>query len=268
MNKKKLWVMTCMLAFAVVIVPARLLENAFSQAVQGDDSQIPLLKGLKGVTVNIVQPVSGFEEKPKSNPVDVEKLHASVKRLLNEAGIKVVPNDADDPEIGHVVVTINVWKDRIYSKLIVQIKTELYQLAELVRDTRLRILVPTWSLGERSPEAEAPLIVTHSELARTIENEVQWQTKLLIRHYREVNPTLEPKHSRASLMTGTVRYVALEGGFFGIIADNGRRYNPVNLPREYAKDGLRIAFQAVASEDTVSIHMWGTLVKITKIAKL
>lgn len=70
------------------------------------------------------------------------------------------------------------------------------------------------------------------------------------------------------MMTGTVRYVSIEGGFFGIVADNGKGYDPVNLPREYAKDGLRIAFQAVPIEGGVSIHMWGTIVRIVKITKL
>jgi len=45
MNKKKLWVMICLLAFAAALIPARLLEKALSQAAQGDDSQILVLEG-------------------------------------------------------------------------------------------------------------------------------------------------------------------------------------------------------------------------------
>lgn len=267
MNKKKLWVITCLLAFAAAIVPARILEKAFSQAAQGDDSQILALEGLKGVSIQVVQPVSGFEDRPKFNPVNVDDLHTSVKRLLNEAGIEVVQNASDDPEIGHVVVTINVWKDRIYPKLIVQIKTELYQLAQLVRDTGLQIMVPTWPLGDKALEAETLLIVTHSELARTVQDEVQRQTKIFVRDYREANPTPEPKPDLTSMMTGTIRYVNLEGGYYNIVADNGKEYHPVNLPHEYRRHGLRVAFKAIVMKVDYSF-ISGTFVKITKITKL
>ena len=267
MKKKTLWIVTCLLGFAAALVPARLLEKAFSQAAQGDDSQILALEGLKGVSIQVVQPISGFEDRPKFNPVNVDDLHTSVKRLLNEAGIEVVQNASDDPEIGHVVVTINVWKDRIYPKLIVQIKTELYQLAQLVRDTGLQIMVPTWPLGDKALEAETPLIVTHSELARTVQDEVQRQTKMLVRDYREANPAPGPKVDLTSMMTGTIRYVSLEGGYYNIFADNGKSYHPVNLPHEYRQHGLRIAFRAVLLSHTVGFHS-GIYVEITRITKL
>ena len=268
MNKKELWVMTCLLAFGAALVPAGLWEKTISAGTQTDGGEILMLEGLKGVSIEVVQPVSGFEDRPKFNPVNVDDLHATVKRLLNEARLEVFEGASDNPEIGHVVVTINVWKDKIYTKLIVQIKTELHQLAELVRDTGLQIMVPTWPLGEKVFEAEAPLIITHGELARTVEDEVQRQIEMLVKDYLEANPIPEPKPDLTSTITGTIRYVAIEGGFFGIIADNGRRYDPVNLPPEYAKDGLRVAFQVVESRGTVGIHMWGTIVKIIKITKL
>ncbi|MCS7242333.1 MAG: hypothetical protein NZ706_06645, partial [Candidatus Caldatribacterium sp.] len=45
-------------------------------------------------------------------------------------------------------------------------------------------------------------------------------------------------------VTGTVVYVPLEGGFFGILGDNGVQYEPVNLPEEFRVDGLRVVFVA------------------------
>ncbi len=67
--------------------------------------------------------------------------------------------------------------------------------------------------------------------------------------------------------TGVVVYVPLEGGFFGIIADDGKRYEPVNLPGEFASDGLRVAFVAERAEG-VSAHMWGELIRLTHIEAL
>lgn len=33
--------------------------------------------------------------------------------------------------------------------------------------------------------------------------------------------------------TGTVKYIDLEGGFFGIIGDSGKNYDPINLSEEF-----------------------------------
>lgn len=67
--------------------------------------------------------------------------------------------------------------------------------------------------------------------------------------------------------TGRVMYVPLEGGFFGIVADSGKRYEPVNLPEDFRKDGLRVAFVAEPFEG-VSSHMWGELIRLVRIEEL
>ena len=63
---------------------------------------------------------------------------------------------------------------------------------------------------------------------------------------------------------GTVRYVPLEGGFYGIETDKGEKYLPFNLPEEFEKDGLRVWFKAEPKRDT-TIHMWGKPVEILEI---
>jgi hypothetical protein len=68
--------------------------------------------------------------------------------------------------------------------------------------------------------------------------------------------------------TGTVKYIDLEGGFYGIISDDGQQYDPMNLDQTYQKDGLRIRFQAKIRPDIASIHMWGIIIELTKIEKL
>ena len=70
------------------------------------------------------------------------------------------------------------------------------------------------------------------------------------------------------MITGTVRYNDLEGGFYELAADSGERYDPVNLPDEYKKDGLRVRFQIKEKKDMVGIHMRGKIVEVVKIEKL
>ncbi len=68
--------------------------------------------------------------------------------------------------------------------------------------------------------------------------------------------------------TGTVTYVDLEGGFYGIIGDNGEHYDPTYLGQEFQEDGLRVRFEAKIREDIASTHMWGTMIEISSIEKL
>jgi hypothetical protein len=65
--------------------------------------------------------------------------------------------------------------------------------------------------------------------------------------------------------TGTVKFVDLEGGFYGIVGDDNKQYEPMNLEQTYQKDGLRVRFQAKIRQDMASIHMWGTIIEITRI---
>ncbi|MDH7569123.1 MAG: hypothetical protein QHJ73_06005 [Armatimonadota bacterium] len=68
--------------------------------------------------------------------------------------------------------------------------------------------------------------------------------------------------------TGTITYIALEGGFYGIVGDDGHRYDPVNLPKEFQQNGLRVRFEVRPRPDMASFHMWGILVEVVSISKL
>lgn len=69
-------------------------------------------------------------------------------------------------------------------------------------------------------------------------------------------------------IVGTVRWVELEGGFFGIVADDNTRYEPLNLPEAYQQDGLRVRLSARIRNDYASIFMWGTIIEILDIQSL
>ena len=68
--------------------------------------------------------------------------------------------------------------------------------------------------------------------------------------------------------TGTVVYISIEGGFYGIKADDGKAYDPMNLPAEFRKDGLRVRFEAKELKGAASFHMWGIIVEIVHIQAL
>lgn len=68
--------------------------------------------------------------------------------------------------------------------------------------------------------------------------------------------------------TGTVLYLDLEGGFYGIQADSGEKYRPVDLPKTYASHGLRVRFCADPIPGMMGIHMWGVPVTVREIEAL
>jgi hypothetical protein len=68
--------------------------------------------------------------------------------------------------------------------------------------------------------------------------------------------------------TGRVRYIALEGGFYGIYGDDGVGYDPINLSTEFQKDSLRVIFEGKILTEQASTHMWGRLIELKKIEKL
>lgn len=67
---------------------------------------------------------------------------------------------------------------------------------------------------------------------------------------------------------GTVKFISLEGGFYGIIADDNKNYHPLNLSKEFQTDGMRIRFKYIERKDMASIHMWGIIVEIKEINEL
>lgn len=71
-----------------------------------------------------------------------------------------------------------------------------------------------------------------------------------------------------TLIRGTVKFIEFEGGFFGIITDDGAKYDPINLPNEFKVNGLRIEFNFNERKGGMSFHQWGTIIEITEIKEI
>ena len=91
---------------------------------------------------------------------------------------------------------------------------------------------------------------------------------------RDLNLTEEKTHSiRLKLkegsnqlrMRGTIVYKDLEGGFYGFDADNGKKYQPKGLPREYRKNGLVVEISGSIDNQMSSIQQYGEILKVSSI---
>lgn len=72
----------------------------------------------------------------------------------------------------------------------------------------------------------------------------------------------------AIAFTGKVHRVSLEGGFWGLVGDDGRKYQPLKLPAEFQRDGLRVVGKLREKRGARSFRMWGTIVEVAEIAEL
>ena len=69
-------------------------------------------------------------------------------------------------------------------------------------------------------------------------------------------------------LTGTIVWKALEGGFFAIHSDDGKKYDPINLPDSLKKEGLRVSVTARRKKGVVSFHMYGSIIEIVDIGPI
>ena len=70
------------------------------------------------------------------------------------------------------------------------------------------------------------------------------------------------------MATGTVVFIDLEGGFWGIMADDGHRYDPGKLANDFRKEGLRVQMQGRVRTGAVSLRMWGQPIEVLSIKRL
>ncbi len=61
-----------------------------------------------------------------------------------------------------------------------------------------------------------------------------------------------------------VRWVPLEGGFFGLVTEDGRKFLPLNLPADFRSDGLKVKVEG-RTKDVITIYMWGRPFEISNI---
>jgi len=73
--------------------------------------------------------------------------------------------------------------------------------------------------------------------------------------------------ARGDMIVGQVKFIKIEGGFYALIADDGRKFNPRNLPGEFKRDGLRVRFNVREIRGAMSTRMYGKIVEVVEIER-
>ena len=64
---------------------------------------------------------------------------------------------------------------------------------------------------------------------------------------------------------GEVVFVEIEGGFYGIIDQNGQKYLPSNLPDVLKQNGLKVRGIAQLKTGKIGFKQWGKMIDIIEI---
>lgn len=69
------------------------------------------------------------------------------------------------------------------------------------------------------------------------------------------------------LITGKIEHLSYEGGFYGIVGDDGTQYKPLNLPESYQIENLHVKVIARPNSKKILTHGWGTPIDIIDIER-
>ena len=78
-------------------------------------------------------------------------------------------------------------------------------------------------------------------------------------------PPAHPNPAEKVSFVAEVSWISLEGGFYGLVAEDGRKFFPLNLPEEFKKKGLKIRVKGNIRKDIATIQMWGMPFEIREI---
>jgi hypothetical protein len=129
-------------------------------------------------------------------------------------------------------------------------------------DTSAKDTTQSVATGESAAEAKSEVRSEESE--RKVSQGTEGKTRdgedarVLL-----VPDTGEPVYSPGTVeMICFVRYVGVEGGFWGLVGENGQNYDPLNLPDKLKYGGLRVRFWLRIRNDIATAHMWGAPVQV------
>lgn len=63
-------------------------------------------------------------------------------------------------------------------------------------------------------------------------------------------------------ISGTVTYINLATGFWGIMGEDGQEWRPINMPEQLKLEGRKVEIKAIGVDEGASIFMWGTPIRI------
>ena len=84
------------------------------------------------------------------------------------------------------------------------------------------------------------------------------------------NDIQEVKPQKATIikLKGQILFQEMEGGFFGFIDENGKKYTPVGIQKDHLRHGLVIELTGELMPNMITITQFGEVVKVHSVVVL
>lgn len=218
-----------------------------------------LLAGLEGLAVQVqLHPADSFLF--TKHGLSAPNLQQQIESHLKKASVPVVTAEKCSRIKGKptFVVDLRIESADDSSFVAVHLQAQLRERARLLRNPARRAPATSYEY--------AVLKIRDASRLSELRRDVSALTSRFAREYAAANP-LSPDRPKA-MITGKVVYVPLEGGFFGLVADDGRKFDPMDMPEDFKTDGLRVRFRVREKTGVVGFHMWGRIVELLAIEKM
>jgi hypothetical protein len=103
---------------------------------------------------------------------------------------------------------------------------------------------------------------TQQEATKLVATPINANEKLKGDKMEELKDKL--KDDSGEWQRGRVQFLNLEGGFYGIITDSGKKILPMNMAKEFAQNGAIVRIKGKV-KNVMTIQQWGTPYTITEI---
>ena len=94
---------------------------------------------------------------------------------------------------------------------------------------------------------------------------IQFAACAVLTGWLAANPVAGAEQPDTIRFRGEVTYLSMEGGFWGIIAADGQRYDPGQLPKAFQDNGHKVQVVARPATGRLSFRQWGKAIDIVEI---
>ncbi|WP_371374504.1 hypothetical protein [Thalassotalea aquiviva] len=92
---------------------------------------------------------------------------------------------------------------------------------------------------------------------------------LPMKHPTEVPESLSRKpKEQFQWYTGTIKFINLEGGFYGLMSNTGEKFLLLNLAKEFQQDGAKVKILGRVDNSIMTIYQWGVPFRVKHVEVL
>lgn len=84
----------------------------------------------------------------------------------------------------------------------------------------------------------------------------------------ENQPQAEKQAENMINVTGTIVFKGMEGGFYALDADDGRKFMPQGMNKDMLKHGMKVQVTGIILKDMMTFQQYGEVLKVTEAVVL